>query len=995
MLFCSPPGYNAPIILLSGFGLFIIGFFYFFFYIIKDKENNVILRLNVFSENTITSILIVLMMCTFFIPPVTFSEMAIDWSKISILNYIRTIIFLIGCAFVPGSSIFGLLFPNSTIHEKLKIEPFFIKLVLYPLISFTLLGSISLILDQIGLMREYYSLILFLIIIILHFIKSVKFKKDFKNKHFFNRSELKISRNTLFVLFLTIAVILISLSMRLSTKYLLTFDDYIAISSSRFIGLPDIQITDLFSIYTIYWGYIAFSLSALSGIPAINIMALDFFFVYLFIASIYLFFKAFLTDLSDKYAILATIFATMFSNLFYIYNPHGARLPFFTFDGIFNFRYKGFAVILTIVSMTLFIVSFRKSNLKDLKRFRFTEDWFILFVSAFFLIQSFMIYFLPIIPAISLIFVSMLVLANKRKQFKYYFYFSAFFIGFFIFFDLIFNFFFSNETIQLVFYFFSQFIRFKTSNTVLKFSITILSLISLLAIIPVVTICFKKLFSSCAKLNLRFKLKPKSIFEIFISSYTYLLILEILLNLIGTFRSLYYFTFILHLFYFNLGFTGILGFYLSYLCYKKNKQIFYTIILWFMCLFLVSVAPLIVNWFLYPFLNPLALSARFLSRFTYWFSRTWYYSIIPISILASIGLIKLTKFLSWKILIRERKKNINLSLKLISLSFIVVFIFSNSILAGIEIKNIIHNPLNEEEIHVIGWIAENLPHNSNMLVDGENINNFLKATTTNTAYLINEEVKSGKISDYWYNITSKMDDKCSIDYIEKLGNYDNVIEIFDNNSVGSASIDIAIASKIRNGWFEFFIKTTNTSKGFWLNSSSFRIVNGFSLSIASDSFYYFNGSSYVKIADIENDKWYQIKIDFECSNNNYSGLDINQWKISINGTEYGNYDFWNDIFFVNYIELFTSQLDSDWNVCITGLHFSWDSDFKFEYYLFKYLKVIDYLRTNNIPYLILSKEPTFYNVEAEKYIDIYGELIPFFYKYKLFEYKSLAIYYSG
>ena len=216
MLFCSPPGYNAPIILLSGFGLFIIGFFYFFFYIIKDKENNVILRLNVFSENTITSILIVLMMCTFFIPPVTFSEMAIDWSQISILNYIRAIIFLIGCAFVPGSSIFGLLFPNSTIHEKLKIEPFFIKLVLYPLISFTLLGSISLILDQIGLMREYYSLILFLIIIILHFIKSVKFKKDFKNKHFFNRSELKISRNTLFVLFLTIAVILISLSMRLN-----------------------------------------------------------------------------------------------------------------------------------------------------------------------------------------------------------------------------------------------------------------------------------------------------------------------------------------------------------------------------------------------------------------------------------------------------------------------------------------------------------------------------------------------------------------------------------------------------------------------------------------------------------------------------------------------------------------------------------------------------------------------------------------------------------
>ena len=938
------------------------------------------------------------MMCTFFIPPVTFSEMAIDWSQISVLNYIRSIVFVIGCAFVPGSSIFRLLFPNSTIHEKLKIEPFFLKLVLYPLISFTFLGSISLIIDQLGVMREFFSLILFLTIIILHFTKIVKVKKDFKIKHIFNKSEVKISRNTLFVLFLTIAVILIALGIHLHTKYLVGIDGYTAISSSRFIGLPDIQITDSLSIYTIYWGYIAFSLSALSGIPAINIMALYFFFVYLFIASIYLFFKAFLSDLSNKYAILATIFATIFSNLFYIYDSNlpFARISLFTYDGIFNFRYKGFAVILTIMSMTLFIVTFRKLNLKNLKRFRFTEDWFILFVSAFFLIQSFMIYFLPIIPALSLIFVLMLVLANKREQFKSYFYFSAFFIGFFIFFDLIFNFFFSNETLELGGFFFGELIKFKISNPVLKFSITILSLICLLAIIPVVAICFKRLFSSCTKLNLKYKFKPKVIFRIVILSYTVLLILEILLNLIRTFRSLSYFTFILHLFYFNLGFTGILGFYLSYLYYKKNKQIFYTTIIWFICLFLVSVVPLIVNWLFYPFLSPLELPAKSFYRISYWFSRTWYYSIIPISILASIGLIKLTKFLSLKFPIIERKKSINLSLKLMSLSFFVVFIFSNSIIPGMQFNNETYKTINDEEVQVIGWIAENLPSNSNMLVDREQINKILKPTTTNRPYLINEEVKTGIFSDYRYDITSETDANCSIDYIEKLGTYHNVIDIFDNNSVGSASIDYEnLFSEIRNGSIEFFIKTTNTSKGFWLNCSLYNVINGFSLSIASESFFYFNGSSYVKIVDIENDKWYQIRIDFECTNNNYSGLDINQWKISINGTEYGNYDFWNDISFVNYMELFTSQLDSGWSVYIAGLNFSWDPDFKLEYYLFKYLSIIDYLKMKNIPYLILSKEPTSFNVEAEKYIDIYNELIPFFYKNKLYEYKSLTIYYSG
>ena len=418
--------------------------------------------------------------------------------------------------------------------------------------------------------------------------------------------------------------------------------------------------------------------------------------------------------------------------------------------------------------------------------------------------------------------------------------------------------------------------------------------------------------------------------------------------------------------------------------------------MWFICLFLISVIPLIVNWLAYPFINPSELPAKSFFGINYWFSRTWYYSIIPISILASIGLIKLTKFLSLKFPIIERKKNINLSLKLISLSFFVVFIFSNSIIAGMHYHNATSKTLNDEEVQVIGWIAENLPSDSNMLVDRAPINSYLKPITTNRPYLINEEVKTGIFSYYRYDITSETDANCSIDYIEKLGDYENIIDIFDNNSLGSASIDYEnLFTEIRNGSIEFFIKTTNTSKGFWLNSSLYNVINGFSLSIASDSFFYFNGSSYVKIVDIENDKWYQIKIDFECTNNNYSGLDVNQWKISINGTEYGNYGFWNNISFVNYMELFTSQLDSGWNVYIAGLNFSWDPDFKLEYYLFKYLSIIDYLKTENIPYLILSKEPTSFNVEAEKYIDIYGELIPFFYKNKLYEYKSLTIYYSG
>ncbi|MHA1671279.1 MAG: hypothetical protein ACTSV5_11990, partial [Promethearchaeota archaeon] len=147
--------------------------------------------------------------------------------------------------------------------------------------------------------------------------------------------------------------------------------------------------------------------------------------------------------------------------------------------------------------------------------------------------------------------------------------------------------------------------------------------------------------------------------------------------------------------------------------------------------------------------------------------------------------------------------------------------------------------------------------------------------------------------------------------------------------------------------------------------------------------------------DIENDYWYLIKIDFECSNNNYSGLEKNQYKITINGNDYGIFEFENEISCIRNINLYTSKSDSNWNVYIAEFNLNWDSDFNLEHFLFKYTKVIDYLRINNIAYFIFSKETTSYREKAEEYIDIENELIPCFYKNKLFEYENLIVYGSN
>jgi len=167
----------------------------------------------------------------------------------------------------------------------------------------------------------------------------------------------------------------------------------------------------------------------------------------------------------------------------------------------------------------------------------------------------------------------------------------------------------------------------------------------------------------------------------------------------------------------------------------------------------------------------------------------------------------------------------------------------------------------------------------------------------------------------------------------------------------------------------------------FLNLSNFsldKIFIGVSLSLSSEKLHYFNGSTYESIITIENNRWYLIKVNFECINRHYSILGKNQWRITNN--VYGIYNFWNDVTFINYIELFSSNFDFEWNVKITGFNFSWDLRFKIEHYLLKYLKVNVYLELKNIPFLILSKEPTFFRIGAEKYFDIYSVLIPNFYK---------------
>ncbi|MHA1499445.1 MAG: hypothetical protein ACTSRT_18100, partial [Promethearchaeota archaeon] len=930
-----------------------------------------------------------------------FSEMIIAWEQISPMNYFRGIVFLIGIAFVPGYSVLNLIFPENRIAEKFNVEPFLIKIILYPIMSFTLIGTLTLIFDQMGLPRSNFSLILFLTILALFFLNIVVTRHRSKKFQLFKINFITISKNTMFILFVSLCVVIIAFSIFTNAQYLAKVDGYRAISNSNLIARSVDEAIDISDPYYIYWTYIIFGLQSLIGIPAINVNAMLFPFIYLFILSIYLLTKAFLGYKITNQAILSTLFIITFSSLFYIFqHDHPLeRVSYFVYDGLFYFRYKSFALILFIVSLSFVLITIKNSSQGGLKKENVKHvkhETKLLIISSFFLIQSLMIYFLPVIPMLILLFFLILFSHGKLSSFKPYFVLLLSFISFFIFFDIITQFFYSWIISKELFYFLD------ISSLLYSIDLTIAPIINSLTIysifcglVMLVFIIFKfskKLRIKNEKWGNNERLSHK-IFIILCYIFLFFLILEIMLNLTRSFRGMTYFTLALHLIFFNIGLIGILAIFSSYLVFKEHKTLFYVLSAWILSLFVLAFMGLIINWVKYPNFAPIELPGNDYYRWIqYWFNRIWYYSIIPLSIFASVGVLQfLKKFHSKKFNIgRYNLKAIHL--KSVFVSFIIFFSISNTILAGIYFSIETDTILTNEEAQITGWITNNVDPKMKVLVDRFHFLKFLDDIAHIKVYSVSEEVENAAKDDFLNYVSQNLDLNCSLEYLDNIFSHDNVINLVDNNNDGLISIEYSTLNARVYGSISFLIRTTNTTKGFWINSSLSNLMRGFSLRIDSNAFYGLNGTNYEKIIDIENDYWYQVKIDFECGNNSYSGLAKDQYKITINGNNYGIFEFENEISYINNINLYTSKYDSNWSICITEFNLNWDSDFKLEHFLFRYTKVIDYLRIKKITYFIFSKELTSYREKAEEYIDIENELIPYFYKNKLYEYENLIIY---
>lgn len=982
-----------PIISLIGFAIIIIGIFYFFLDI-KNKLNTrtIVLRLEIANENTIKTLLLILMILTFFFPRVTFSETIIDWNQISLLSYIRAFVFLIGIAFIPGACVYNIAFPKNPFPKKFNVESFIFKITLYPILSFTLLGTLTLFLDFIGLSRQFFSTILFLSIIVL-FISDLLIQNSKHNIKFqISKSKLKITNTSLFIIFIAIGVIIIALGVHISTSYLIPGDSWRGINYAYFIGQENEDILSKFSgiDYTVYWGYISYSISALCGIPYININVLLVIFEYLFVTSTYLFMKGLLSNLKEKYILLSTIFSITFSGLFYVLNPYLGKnnLSALIFDGIINFRYKSFAHVSVITALSIFVIIARnskESNLKSLFKYR---DYPAVILIAFLMIQSFMIYFLPLIAGLSFVVIYSIFSINKTQNLRLLLSFILYFIIIFIFLDVISIFFFSWISKSLLFFFIGLPTELFIESLILNALFFYFGLFCLFIFCYSVNKLYLKHTSN--RFKRYHKIKPIYLFIIFIGLFSFLIEIQVIFINILKFEQ-NFFTFYLSLTLSNFGFIGIFGIYLSYSVYSKNKKLFNVLFLWGCVIYLIASILIFKNWIEFFNLLPQEIPRENYFNMMYWFSRNWYIVIFPLSIFFSISILRLRKYIQrrkWA----KPKKNIRLINSLIYSSMIIFLSLSNTIIAGMEWYN--WYKVSDDEAQIIGWISENLPVGTKILADQDRFNplNDIIHGSTFLYDIRSEMIDALGVNDYYllyytqeyiqWNVTHSYDINCSSFIIEQGNN--SFLNINDNNAFGISAISVKFNEKQRYGYIELNFSTNDSSKRFdiilnGLNNS--KVIN---IYINSSNLYCFNGEELDIITNLNSNVWYNLTIFFESSEESNYGLNRFEWKISLNNMTFGPYKFSINDSNLQSMNFQTNKDDSDWNVSISNLKVSWKDSIQLEKCIFKIPTLINHLKKEGINYFIFPNQ-------FENKFKLY-ELVNTYFKKLIFEYNTLKIY---
>ncbi|KKN12515.1 hypothetical protein LCGC14_1015660 [marine sediment metagenome] len=1001
-----PNNFEISISISLGITIIIIGIFYSF--LMTDSHNNRVITIRFLDEYPIKIILIILMSISIFIPPINFSDLIISWAEVPTLNYIRAIILIVGSLYIPGACIFNLALPKSTIHKRLHVEPLLVKLTIYPLISLTYLGSLTLILDFFGFTRVLIFIFLFLSFVILLGLDILFHKKrEGLLKSLITR--IQISKYVFLLLFIGIGIIIIALGTILSFHpYILSGDRWRGIASSSFTGILDSNPFLIGKVYSAYWGVVSLSLSILSGLPSINANILLFILLYLSITTIYFLIKALLNEIGEKICVLASILGGILFNSYLI---------------IFQFSYQTFSFYSLFISLTLFLIVIKSDHLESRKKLT-TENKVLLSLSAIFLIQSFFTYFFPALIGIIFIFLYSLFSDNFKRYTKYLLVFYLFFVIFFIFFNtMTYNFYGFRSIIFLSDFSGINFYFSEISSVFLRYFLVSLLFYSLLLSLLIILIYIHKnrtkISTIIKKAKMKIKMLPKKKYKILYFFMLFLFVIFLLIaviniNVLGKFLNLNsvdqessFFIYYIDLLLGTVGFTGILGILLSYFCYKENKILFFLLLIWIMIIILFASLLLYFRWIQYPTYLVSEIPVNEYKNMIHWYTRLFYYVEIPLSIFASIGLIRLIQ--KYLVLLKNYHGRFKINAyksihKITLLPLISLLIFP--ILAN-PIKRIIFwdnydRSISDEYAQIFGWTSKNVPYNSPILVYPSNP--FFKFETDlylyKTYYLSN--IMSTVLSNYepydkdlykWH-INNTNNGNVKLFYEED--NRTNVMVMQDKTSYGNISIYKDFRGAQTNGTLSFNLKMDITSE----NNDGVILVRIYGENNSEGIDFYLNDSYHYYYNDTNDNyektnityginDWNYYEISFICNqNSSYWNISMNGFQMKNNITEESQFGLKGQPINLSRIQIYNTFKNPDFLILFDDFNFSWEPPLENEYYerilLNDMTKLIYYLNSSKICYFVRDREYSYQD----------RELIDYFYRITLYEYGSCVIYKS-
>ncbi len=143
----------------------------------------------------------------------------------------------------------------------------------------------------------------------------------------------------------------------------------------------------------------------------------------------------------------------------------------------------------------------------------------------------------------------------------------------------------------------------------------------------------------------------------------------------------------------------------------------------------------------------------------------------------------------------------------------------------------------------------------------------------------------------------------SVNIYPELDGHNKIVEINDTSAVGGVYFETAVF--MTYGTIEYWMRTTDASLYNILDLRNSGARKG-AFVIFDDKFRYNDGSWNDVGLGASSNTWYHIRIDFECDDNGYMGLDEDEWVVYIDGIKYGSYSFVSDIDEIDEFNFFTA-----------------------------------------------------------------------------------------